>query len=212
MVQGTDERTEDRQERMGRALVQQDRAGGTIAARRKRNLEDIPSYASTGTIRIPLVDSGKYWIEIQEELDFGQQTILDNASVIGVQREQMESTAEAGQTVRLDLTRQRFLLCAVWLVAWNIPPDADGRPMRLPRHINDRITMIKGLHAKWGDAIVESITEHVAALQEREEEAQRFEDEKQGIDTIDVDPSDPESDPKVSSNGEYDAVASSSPY
>jgi len=145
------------------------------------DLDDVPIYASTGTIRIPIGSRG-WWIELKQELDFGEQTILDNASVIGVQREQLESTADAGQTVRLDLTRHRFLLCAIWLVGWSLPMDEDNKQIRFPRHINERIETIKALNPRWGDIIVEVITEHVAAQQEEEEAAQRAADEEAGMD------------------------------
>ena len=186
----------------GRALaVRPPRPALTRAQR--IDLDDIPIYASTGTIRIPIGQRG-YWIELKEELDFGEQTILDNASVIGVQREQLESTADAGQTVRLDLTRHRFLLCAIWLLNWSLPPDEDGRPIRFPRHINERIEAIKALNPRWGDIIVEVITEHIAAQQEDEEAAQRAADDEAGIDPdhreIDDNP------PGRTRNGESDEI------
>ena len=171
--------TMERQEQGTRALA---RTGGERDGLSPIDLDDTPVYASTSIRRIPMGKSGKYWIEIQEELDFGQQTILDNASVIGVQREQANEGSEPGQTVRLDLTRQRFLLCATWMTRWSLPPDANGKDIRLPRHINDRIEVLKRLNPAWGDAIVAAITEHVAARQAEEEAAQTAADEEAGID------------------------------
>jgi hypothetical protein len=173
----TMERSQDQQTRALAPSAPRD-----VEIRSGMDLDDVPIYASTGVKHIKMGSSGKYWIEIQEELDFGQQTILDNASVIGVQREQGASVEDANQTVRLDLTRQRFLLCATWLVRWNVPPDQDGKPIRLPRHINDRITTMKRLHPLWGDAIVEKITEHVAAKQELQQKVQEEADADAAID------------------------------
>lgn len=174
----TDGEQQDRQER---SLARQSPRGGAVRASTV-DLDDVPIYSSTGVRKIPMGKSGQYWIEIQEELDFGQQTILDNASVIGVQREQADTGAEPGQTVRLDLTRQRFLLCATWLTRWEIPLDKNKKRVNLPRHINDRVDVLKRLNPTWGDAIVAAITEHVAAKQEQEEEAQNAADEEAGID------------------------------
>lgn len=192
-----DTRTEDR----SLAVRGPQRPALTRASR--LDLDDIPIYASTGTIRIPIGSRG-YWIELKEELDFGEQTILDNASVIGVQREQLESTADAGQTVRLDLTRHRFLLCAIWLVGWSLPPDEAGKQIRFPRHVNERIETIKALNPRWGDIIVEVITEHIAAAQEAEEAAQRAADDEAGIDPEHREGDD--SPPGRSPNGESDAI------
>jgi hypothetical protein len=180
-MQDTMERTEDRQEQESRALARTG-PGRDMQRASVVDLDDVPIYASTGTKRIPLGRSGKFWIEIQEELDFGQQTILDNASVIGVQREQSQAGGDAASTVRLDLTRQRFLLCATWLVRWNLPPDKNGKEVRLPRHVNDRIEVMKRLNPVWGDAIVAAITEHVAEKQEAAQVAQDEADEEAGID------------------------------
>jgi hypothetical protein len=135
-------------------------------------LDDTPVYASTGVRTFKFGRGGKYWIEYLEELDFGQQTVLDNASVVGVLREQSQDQAQAGQTVRLDLTRQRFLLCASYITRWKIPPDRNGREIRWPRHMNDRIETMKHINPKWGDAIVQVITAHVAEQQEEEQAAQ----------------------------------------
>lgn len=184
----------------GRALAVQQRAALTRAQR--IDLDDIPIYASTGTLRIPIGQRG-YWIELKEELDFGEQTILDNASVIGVQREQLESTSDAGQTVRLDLTRHRFLLCAIWLVGWNLPPDEANKPIRFPRHVNERIETIKALNPQWGDIIVEVITEHIAAQQEDEEAAQKAADDAAGMDPEGSAQEPDESPPGRLLNGEY---------
>lgn len=199
---------DDEQVQEERALARRDGQGAN-AQKRKRNLENIPVYASTDIRRIDLTDDKRYWIEIQEELNFGQQTRLDNASVIGVMREQAAVGEDAAQTVRLDLEKQRYLLCATWLVRWNLPADANGKPIRLPRHVNERIEAIKNLHPAWGDAIVESITEHVAARQEAEQEAQDKADEEVGIDTEDRGNDD--SPPARTLNGASVVAASSSP-
>jgi hypothetical protein len=191
-VQDTMERRSDEQAQPTRALAQtgpgQDRERAVASV----DLDDIPIYSSTGTKHIPLGSSGKYWIEIQEELDYGQQTILDNASVIGVQREQATTGEDANQTVRLDLTRQRFLLCATWIVRWNVPNDKNDKPIRWPRHVNDRVNVMKSLHPAWGDAIVAAITEHVAEKQELQQQAQEEADAEAGIDADarEVDPDD----------------------
>lgn len=206
-MQDTENRTEQ-QERTDRALARQEQG---LQRAYSVDLDDVPIYASTGTKRIPLGKSGKYWIEIQEELDFGQQTKLDNASVIGVMREQASTGDDASQTVRLDLERQRYLLCATWLVRWNVPSDKNQKTVALPRHVNDRINAIKHLHPRWGDAIVAAITEHVAALQELEEVAQENADRAAGIDPEDRD--DQEGDeldpPVLSLNGESGVGVSS---
>lgn len=176
-----------------------------LATRRKQEvaksydyLDDTPIYASTGVITKKLGASGKYWLEIREQLDFGEQTILDNASVIGVQREQVEAVANAGQTVRLDLTRQRLLLCALYITRISVPPDRRGNAIKWPRHINERIEVIKHLNPKWGEAIIEIITEHVAALQEEDEAAQADADEAAGLMN---DGEEDDSPPSLSQNG-----------
>lgn len=176
--------TAERQEQGSQALARTGPSAGRDSVRTQTvDLDDVPVYASTGTRRIPMGRSGQHWIEIQEELDFGQQTILDNASVIGIQRGQTTEGEEASQTVRLDLTRQRFLLCATWLVRWNLPADKNGKEIKLPRHINDRIETMKRLSPQWGDAIVAAITEHVAQRQELAQAAQDAADAEAGIDT-----------------------------
>jgi hypothetical protein len=177
------------------------------ALRNIASLEDTPIYASTGVRRVTLGNSGKYWVEFLEELDFGQQTLLDNASVIGVLREQAQQDADAGQTVRLDLTRQRFLLCATYITRWSVPPDRNGREIKWPRHPNDRTETIRHLNPKWGDAIVAIITEHVADKQEEEQAAQDDMDEAAGL----VQEEDRDDNPPVpSQNGAHVVDAQSS--
>jgi pimeloyl-CoA synthetase len=177
------------------------------------DLSDAKSYASTGAVRIPFGD-GTYWIEIKEELDFGEQTILDNASVVGVQRDALnEASGEGGgQTVRLDLTKHRFLQCAIWLLRWNIPPDENGKPIRLPRHINDRITTLKSLSSKVGDAIVAVIAEYIVSQQEDEEEAQAKQDKHAEIDEDGDDEGTDEIPPAHSQNGAHVVAATSSQF
>jgi hypothetical protein len=191
-----------------RAIATRRQAAAANRPRDYSYLEETPVYASTGVHRVDFGTSGKYWIEIQEELDYEQQTILDNASVIGVQREQMESTAEAGQTVRLDLARQRFLLCAVWITRWSVPKDRRGNEIRWPRHINDRILAVKRLNRKWGDAITQVITEYVAKQQEEEEAAQADADD--ALQFMDEDEGEDDSPPQPTANGEYDDDVQSS--
>jgi hypothetical protein len=186
-----------------RSLAVAEKPRPALTRAQRIDLDDIPIYASTGTHRIPIGQRG-FWIEIKQELDFGEQTILDNASVIGVQREQLESTSDAGQTVRLDLTRHRFLLCAIWLVGWSLPPDEAGKSIRFPRHVNERIETIKALNPHWGDIIVEVITEHIAAVQEADEVAQRAADEEAGMDTERGDDDNPPGRPL---NGEFDGTS-----
>lgn len=163
-------------------------------------LDDQPIYASTGTRTVKMGQKG-YFVEFLEELDFGQQTILDNASVVGVLREQSESSGQSGQTVRLDLTRQRFLLCGTYITRWKVPPDRNGREMKWPRHINDRIEMMKRINPKWGDAIVAIITAHVAEKQEEEEAAQKDMDEAAKLTEDEADRND--NPPQPSQNGAH---------
>jgi len=163
-------------------------------------LDDTPIYASTGVKTVKLGGKG-HWIEFLEELDFGQQTVLDNASVIGVLREQAQEAANAGQTVRLDLTRQRFLLCATYITRWNVPKDRNGREIRWPRHINDRIDTMKRINPRWGDAIVQIITAHVAEKQEEEQAAQA--DMDAAIDLRNDEDDRNDSPPQQSQNGAH---------
>lgn len=196
----------------------QGNGSGTALARqstremRTYDLDDVPIYASTGTRRIRLNKTGTYWIEIKEELDFGEQTILDNASVIGVQREPIGQGSEAGQTVRLDLPRQRFLTCAVWLVGWKLPNDEEGKPIRFPRNLNDRIDTIKALNPKWGEAIIDIISTHVVQQTEAEEAAQMKADQDAMMEKSEEfvgenENGESDSAPQQSISGEFSVVA-----
>lgn len=199
----------------GTALARRNEDSSPPARMKVYDLSDVPIYASTGTRVIPLGKDKRgrdYFIEIKEELDFGEQTILDNASVIGIQRERTAGVDDAASTVRLDMTRQRFLLCAVWIVNWRVPNDDNDKPIRWPRNPNDRIEAIKALNPKWGDAIVEIIAAHVAERTQEENEAQEEADKDAMMDAPTEHDGTPEGEapkPSPSLDGEFAVVGSS---
>lgn len=160
--------------------------GPGALARVKLDLDDVPSYTDMSTTKYPMGGSGKYWIELKNQLEFGEQTVLDNASVIGVLREQAGQGGDSNQTVRLDMAKQRLLMCAIWLNRWNIPLSPRKKEIALPRNINDRVETIRHLNPDWGDAIAEKIAAHIAERQPVDAETERIADERAGIMPEDV--------------------------
>lgn len=150
----------------------------TTGERPKVNLADLPLFSTPGTTKL-FVEGTDFWVEVKDDLDFGEQSILDNASIRGVQREALTEFSEAGNTVIVDLSKQRFLLLALYIVAWNFV-DPMGRDIKLPRPVDERIKLFRRMNPAWGDALVDMVTRHAERRQQDTETIEKALDDGSG--------------------------------
>jgi hypothetical protein len=151
----------------------------------KPNFAELDIFAETGTTK----------------LDFGEQSILDNAAIRGVQRNELQDMAtggETGQTVLINLSRQRFLLLSLYIVGWNLH-DRRGVPVKLPRTVDERERLFKRMRPAWGDAMVDMVTKHIQERAEKMAAAEQIVERDMGIMSA---PEDEERDPLTNGSGQ----------
>lgn len=128
-------------------------------------------FATEATIRISL--EGNHWIDVKRELNYGERTEIESASIRGMQREALTEASIAGNTFLLDLGRQRFLMLALYIVRWSFTDASTGNPIVLPGDLGERIAFMKGLHPVVGEALRVAVEEHHRKLREAEAEEEK---------------------------------------
>jgi hypothetical protein len=119
-------------------------------------------FAGIGTTTIYLDPPGnRYWIRIKNELDAGESWEIDNALVRGWQSTggagNNGSAADASAMMAVvDLSKQRFLTLALYIEDWNIP-DQQGKTIRWPRQIPDRMGLLKRMKKESAQMILDEI-------------------------------------------------------
>lgn len=116
-------------------------------------------FASNDSIVIHL--SSKYWVKFKRHLNQGEQDELDNAALRGMQQDGVLGTVAAGSTYIFDLKRQRELKLALYLADWNIP-DKEGKTVRLPAQLAQRIQLLRNLDPRFGKLLHEQIDKLIA--------------------------------------------------
>lgn len=162
---------------------------------------ELDIFVDPSTVEIPIPNSGGKVIVIKRVLDYGEQSTLDNISIRGIQqRDVNQIAAEGGQTVLLDLARQRLYTIAHRLVGWNIT-DRRGRPVKLPRTTEERIRLFRRMHPMWGAMIHDLIVKKVAEIEGDIKRVERVETMNLGL-MPDGEARDPEdADPKLLRSG-----------
>jgi hypothetical protein len=166
----------------------------------KPNFAELDIFAETGTTKL-YFDGTDNYILVRDELDFGEQSILDNAAIRGVQRNELQDMAtggETGQTVLINLSRQRFLLLSLYIVGWNLH-DRRGVPVKLPRTVDERERLFKRMRPAWGDAMVDMVTKHIQERAEKMAAAEQIVERDMGIMSA---PEDEERDPLTNGSGQ----------
>lgn len=127
-------------------------------------------YASAETTTLYLDSQQRLWVRLKRELDFGQQNELDNASVTGFSAQQARARAQVGQTlIHTDMGRQRLLKLALYIDDWNFP-GPDGKTLKWPRHISERVGVLRRMNARLATAILQEIDRLIAEQNERLEQ------------------------------------------
>ena len=122
-------------------------------------------FASTETTTVYLDPNRKIWVRLLNELDFGQQSELDNASLRGVTMENAREAATQGERLMIfDLGHQRRLKLGLYIDDWSLP-------VKWPAKLDLRIDLVKRLKPSWATMILTEIERLEAAAQKQAEEA-----------------------------------------
>jgi hypothetical protein len=103
------------------------------------------------------------WVEFKKQLTYGEQCDVESALFTGLStQERVAAAQEAEQrggsrsTILVDTGRQAKLRLAMWIVDWNLP-DRNGKTVRWPAHLQDRIAIIGNLGERAGAWLAEQI-------------------------------------------------------
>lgn len=114
-------------------------------------------FASAETTTVYLDDdnrrndpSARIWVRLLNELDFGQQSELDAASIRGVTMQDAQDAVAQGRLMVFDLGHQRRLKLAVYIDDWNLPH-------KWPAKLDERYQLVKRLKPRWATLIMEQI-------------------------------------------------------
>jgi hypothetical protein len=134
-------------------------------------------FATEEVIRLPL--GGPHWIDVKRELNYGERTEIESASIRGMQREALTEASQAGNTFLLDLGRQRFLMLALYIVRWSFTEPGTGKPVIIPSDLGERIAFFRNLQGKVGEALRNAVEDHhnkMMAEEAQEEQIAQMED------------------------------------
>lgn len=152
---------------------------------------DIFTTDSTVPFKIP---GTTFTVLLQKELDWGEQLELEAAALRGLERKDLETAANQGQTLILDISKQRILSLALRVRRWNVrrenPTTRQWEAVPLPASLPDRILVMKRLRPKWARAIA-------AKIEELDKESADAEPAMPAL----IAPQDEEEPPKVTPNG-----------
>lgn len=118
--------------------------------------------------------TSKLWVELKKEADYGEENDL-------VSLRYAPMLNERGDTVSaFDASRYNLLLMAIYVVDWNLP-DAEGKAVRLPRKVHERVALLRRLDKRIGEKILGRILElrgiQVAVEGEQDQEAEADQEE-----------------------------------
>jgi hypothetical protein len=124
-------------------------------------------FASAETTTVYLDPERRLWVRLLNELDFGQQSELDAASIRGVTMQEATAATQEGRLMVFDLGHQRRLKLSLYIDDW-------GLPHKWPAKTDERYQLVKRLKPRWATLILEQIErlERVAAGEQSEESVQ----------------------------------------
>lgn len=100
------------------------------------------------------------WFTMKRYLSYGEQRRVETAAMKGMSPEQLEKhAAEAerkGNLWLFDFEQQSSLKLATYIVDWNLP-GPDGKTVRWPKHLHERMLVVRQLNAPIGDLISSEI-------------------------------------------------------
>ena len=99
------------------------------------------------------------WVTFKRELSYGEACDVDSALFTGLKPDELERATAAAEaraarggssTILVDTGRQRKLRLAMWISDWNFP-DRQGKTVRWPASLSERIQVISSLGEKAGE-------------------------------------------------------------
>jgi hypothetical protein len=127
----------------------------------KSEYPDFFAAAGTTTVYID-PPQNRYWVRVKNELDYGEACELDNSLVRGWQAAggaagSNGATADpAAMMAVVDVGKQRLMKLALYIDDWNIP-DQQGKTIRWPNGIPQRMGLLKRMKPKAATMIIEEI-------------------------------------------------------
>lgn len=117
------------------------------------------------------------YVKIKRRLPWGERKRLDSAAVTSMSTQQLQAVANGEQvdgaeqeevartmTYGLNLFVPNFLKLACYVIEWNLP-GPDGRPVRLPRNLDEKARLMERLDEEVGDEIAAFIDGHIERQQ-----------------------------------------------
>jgi hypothetical protein len=96
--------------------------------------------------------TSKLWVELKREADYGEENDLVSLRYAPMMDDRGEHVPG------FDASRYNLLLMAVYVVDWNLP-DAEGKTVRLPRKVHERVALMRKLDKRIGEKILGRILE-----------------------------------------------------
>ncbi|MCC7372533.1 MAG: hypothetical protein IT306_29235 [Chloroflexi bacterium] len=99
-----------------------------------------------------IIDLGDgFWVELNRELDYGQESELEGAAIrdVGVD-------GNGQMRAEFSLNGQRGLMLALYIADWNLV-SPKGKPVPLPDNLAERQKAVLRLRPAWGKRIVAEI-------------------------------------------------------
>lgn len=146
-------------------------------------------FATEETTRIPLPDG--QWIDVKRELNYGERTEIESASIRGMQREALTESSIEGNTFLLDLGRQRFLMLSLYITRWSFCEPGTTKPILIPGDLGERIAVMKNLGGPVGEVLRIAVEWHhrkLIAAETEEDEVARTQDRRLAPDKEDMEP------------------------
>lgn len=106
-------------------------------------------------------DPAGTWIELRAQLTYGERAALQSAAFGTLSAPQVEALAANPGSVPLDMYAARVWKIATYLHDWNIL-GPDGRPVRVPRDVKERLRLVEQLDEGLGSAIEAEINAFIA--------------------------------------------------
>lgn len=127
---------------------------------KKPEPEIIDCFASDETVTKKLAPT-RYWVEIKRHLSAGEQTDVDAAYFSSISVADQQAAAAANRKMYIDWPRQKFLKLASYVNDWNLC-DAEGKTVRLPSGLQERMVIMRNLAPRMADLIQAAVDEVVA--------------------------------------------------
>ena len=97
-----------------------------------------------------------YWVELKNELTYGEENELEGASLKA--QVDFEGTGTATPQLKYDAGNQREIMLALYITDWNLT-DAQGKTIVLPDSLARRQKVLRGLSSRTARTIIARIEE-----------------------------------------------------